>query len=267
VRAFFINKYMTTQSKYEAKLPDVNGYVNYTDDEHRIWRKLYREQEEITKKYSCNKFRKSLEKLGKISNFIPQLNNLSDVLREHVGWTVEAVPALINFDRFFNLLANKKFPVATFIRNWDDLYYIQEPDIFHEVYGHCTMLTSPMFAEFVHAYGVAGNNATHEERVYLARLFWFTVEFGLIREDGEFKAYGAGLNSSPGEIKYSATHPTPERREFSISDILRTPYRIDKYQTIYYVLDDFEQLMNLGKMDLLEEVHSAMRLGDFESEL
>ena len=129
------------------------------------------------------------------------------------------------------------------------------------------MLTNPMFAEFAHAYGMAGNDATHEERVYLARLFWFTVEFGLIKEDDEYKAYGAGLNSSPGEIKYSVTHPTPERREFSVSDILRTPYRIDIYQTIYYVLEDFEQLMNLSKMDLIGEVHRAMELGDFEREL
>jgi len=263
---FRINTIMK-QSKYTSRKPDINGYVAYSNEEHRVWRKLYREQDELTKKYSCKEFRESLFRIGKISNSIPQLYTLSDKMREHTDWTAEPVPALIKFDKFFHLLANKKFPVATFIRNWDDLYYIEEPDIFHEVFGHCTMLTNPMFAEFAHAYGIAGNNATHEERVYLARLFWFTVEFGLIREDGEFKAYGAGLNSSPGEIKYSTTHPVPERRDFSVSDILRTPYRIDKYQTIYYVLDDFEQLMNLGKIDLLEEVHNAMRLGDFEREL
>jgi phenylalanine-4-hydroxylase len=258
---------MPKESKYVAKIPDVNGYVSYTDEEHRVWRKLYREQEEITKKYSCNEFRKGLDDIGNISNFIPQLKNLSDKLIGHTGWSVEGVPALINFDKFFHLLANKKFPVATFIRNWDDLYYIEEPDIFHEVYGHCTMLTNPMFADFVHAYGVTGYNATHEERVYLARLFWFTIEFGIMNTEEGYKSYGAGLNSSPGECKYSVTSPIPDRRPFSVQDILRTPYRIDIYQDIYYVLDDFEQLMNLGKMNLLEEVHSAMRLGDFEREL
>lgn len=257
---------MTKKSKYVSRQPDINGYVAYSQDEHRIWQHLYSEQIVSVKELSCPQFIDGLSKLDLPSDRIPQLNELSEKLQFLSDWSVHPVTALIDFETFFDLLANRKFPVATFIRDWEDINYIKEPDIFHEVFGHCTMLTYPKFADFVHAYGILGKYASHKERVYLGRLFWFTVEFGLIDIDGQCKTYGAGLNSSPGECEYSVCSKIPERRNFKIENVLRTPYRIDIYQKIYYVLESFDQLLDLAKYDLLSEVDRAIAYGDFETQ-
>ena len=197
---------------------------------------------------------------------VPQLKDVSDVLQKHTGWSVTGVPALIGFTEFFQLLANKQFPVATFIRTREDFDYIQEPDVFHEVFGHTPPLTDHRFAAFVEAYGKAGLAADPKDHVMLARLFWFTVEFGLVNTDEGIRAYGSGIMSSPGELVYAVESDEPERKPFDAVDVLRTPYRIDILQPIYFVIDSFDELFDLAQSDLLGYIKEARRLGMHEPE-
>jgi phenylalanine-4-hydroxylase len=174
---------------------------------------------------------------------------------------VAPVPALIDFTSFFRLLANRQFPAATFIRRREDMDYLQEPDIFHEIFGHTPLLTDYRFAAFTEAYGKAGLAADKRDHAMLARLFWFTVEFGLIQTSDGLRSYGAGLVSSPGELLYAMESETPERRPFDPLDALRTPYRIDIYQTVYFVLDSYDTLFELAQTDLIPMIAEARRLG------
>lgn len=255
---------MGKASKYEAKIPDANGVIHYTAEEDAVWRDLIHAQLEIVKGRACDEFIQGLEWLDLPTDRVPQPDEVSRVLREHTGWEVAPVPALINFDRFFKLLSEKKFPAASFIRTREEMKYLQEPDIFHEIFGHCAMLTHPGFADFTENYGKAGVHASKEDRVMLARLYWFTVEFGLIRQHGGMRICGGGINSSPGEAVYALESEEPDRRPFDAVDALRTPYRIDIYQTIYYVLENFDQMFELAHADLLELIRKAQRLGEFE---
>jgi len=255
---------MGKSSKYEAKVPDENGIIHYTDEEHQIWRELYDRQMEIIPGRVCDEFLQGLEALNLPRERIPQPGEVSDVLLEKTGWQVAPVPALINFDRFFKLLSEKKFPAASFIRTRDEMEYLQEPDIFHEIFGHTAMLTHQAFADFTEAYGKAGVHASKEERVFLARLYWFTVEFGLLDTPDGIRIYGGGIASSPGETIYAVESDKPIRRPFDPVDALRTPYRIDIYQTVYYVLDSMNDLFHLASEDLLGLIRKARALGLFE---
>jgi phenylalanine-4-hydroxylase len=192
---------------------------------------------------------------------IPQLHEVSERLLDHTGWSVAPVPALIDFTSFFELLANRRFPAATFIRRREDMDYLQEPDIFHEIFGHTPLLTDYRFAAFTEAYGKAGLAADKKDHAMLARLFWFTVEFGLIDTAEGLRSYGAGIVSSPGELEYALESGIPERRPFDALDALRTPYRIDIYQTVYFRLDSFDTLFELAQMDLIPLIGQARRLG------
>ncbi|HLS05127.1 MAG TPA: phenylalanine 4-monooxygenase [Wenzhouxiangella sp.] len=255
---------MSGATKYEAKLPDKNGIIPYTDEENEVWRDLYARQIESIRGRVCQEFIDGLEILNLPADRIPQPKEISAILRERTGWEVAPVPALINFDRFFKLLSEKKFPAASFIRTRESMDYLQEPDIFHEIFGHTTMLTHQAFADFTHAYGKAGIKASKEERVFLARLYWFTVEFGLINSTGKLEIYGGGIASSPGETVYALESDEPIRRPFDPIDALRTPYRIDIYQTVYYVLEHMDDLFELAHADLLALIRKARALGQFE---
>lgn len=254
---------MGKTSKYEAKIPDADGVIAYTEEEHQIWVELYQRQMKIIPGRVCGEFLQGLEALNLPAERIPQPAEVSAVLRQRTGWEVAPVPALINFDRFFDLLSRKKFPAASFIRRREDMDYLQEPDIFHEIFGHATMLTHPAFADFTEAYGKAGVKASKEERVYLARLYWFTVEFGLLATDDGLRIYGGGIASSPGETVYALDSDAPIRRPFDPIDALRTPYRIDIYQSVYYVLDRMDDLFELAEADLLGLIRKARALGPF----
>jgi phenylalanine-4-hydroxylase len=248
-------------TNYAAKTPDENGRIPYTPEEDAIWRDLITRQQPIVKKYACQEYLEALERMDFPTDRIPQPDETSAVLRQHTGWEVAPVPALIPFDQFFRLLADKKFPAASFIRSREELDYLQEPDIFHEVFGHTPLLTDPRFAEFTHAYGKAGLNAGKEDRVMLARLYWFTVEFGLINSAGSLKTYGAGIVSSIGETPYSIESDQPLRKPFDPVEVLRTPYRIDIYQTIYFVIDSLDDLFQVARQDLIGLINEARRLG------
>ncbi len=250
-------------TKYAAKIPDENGIIHYTEDEHSVWHDLITRQMDIVQGRVCQEFLDGLEMLNLPQNRIPQPAEVSKVLMEKTGWQVEPVPALINFDRFFRLLAERRFPAASFIRSREEMDYLQEPDIFHEIFGHTAMLTQPAFADFTEAYGKAGVNASKQDRVLLARLYWFTVEFGLLDSHQGIRSYGGGINSSPGECVYAIESDIPVRRRFDVMDALRTPYRIDIYQPVYYILHDMHDMYELAKVDLISLIRKARALGEF----
>ena len=254
---------MAKSTAYEAKIPDEHGRIAYTDEEHGVWAELYERQIQVIENRVCQPFLDGLDMLGLPRDRIPQPAEVSDVLRERTGWEVAPVPALINFDRFFALLAQRKFPAASFIRSREQMDYLQEPDIFHEIFGHATMLTHQAFADFTEAYGKAGVQATRQERVFLARLYWFTVEFGLLQTADGVRICGGGIASSPGETVYALESPEPLRRPFDPIDVLRTPYRIDIYQPVYFILDRMEDLFHLAGEDLLALIRQARVLGEF----
>ena len=254
---------MAKGSKYIAKQPDERGVIPYSEEEHAIWHELITRQMEIVQGRACQEFLDGLAMLGLPENRIPQPGEVSRVLHDRTGWQVEPVPALISFDRFFELLSEKRFPAASFIRSREEMDYLQEPDIFHEIFGHAAMLTHPAFADFTHAYGLAGLKANKREKMFIARLYWFTVEFGLLNTRDGLRIYGGGINSSPGETVYALESEIPERRPFDATSALRTPYRIDIYQTVYYVLNELDELFELARADLLGMIHIAQSLGEF----
>lgn len=247
-------------SSYISKPVDAKGFASYTDEENEVWHELYKRQQTIIQGRACDEYLKGLELLNLPKDRVPQCPEVSKALQAATGWTLEPVPALISFDRFFALLADRRFPAATFIRRKEELDYLKEPDIFHEIFGHCPMLTNAASAEFAHTYGKLGLRASPEERVMLARLFWFTIEFGLIKTPAGLRAYGGGILSSISETVYCIESPVPERRPFDPLAALRTPYRIDTIQPIYYVLNNFEQLYQLVETDLIGLIHEANHL-------
>lgn len=251
-------------TSYLAREADEKGFITYPAEEHQIWHDLIVRQQANLPGRACREYMDGLAKLNLPHDRIPQLAEIDAVLQETTGWRTAAVPALISFGRFFGLLADKAFPVATFIRSREDFDYIQEPDIFHEVAGHCPLLTHPAFAAFNEVYGKLGLAADKTERVFLARLYWFTIEFGLVGLNPETRRiYGGGILSSPSETEY-ALSGKPEYREFNISDVLRTPYRIDRIQPIYYVLDNIDTLFEVAQSNIMDEVRKAMEKGLFE---
>ena len=255
---------MGKSTKYVAREPDSNGVVHYTEEENAIWAELYARQEKAIQGKACDEFLHGLELLNMPRDRVPQLEEVSSVLRRETGWEVAYVPALIPFGRFFELLANKRFPAATFVRTREELDYLQEPDIFHELFGHTPLLTNPHFAEFTHTYGKLGYAASKEDRVFLARMYWFTVEFGLLQPPGgPMKIYGGGILSSIGETEYALNSDKPLRKPFNMLDVLRTPYRIDIMQPLYYVIESLDQLSEITRMDVMALVAEARRLGLF----
>jgi len=249
------------ESSYVSKAVDAQGYASYTKEEDEVWGLLYKRQLATVQGRACDEYLAGLEKLNLPQDRVPQCPDVSKALQAATGWSLAPVPALISFDRFFALLADRRFPAATFIRRKEDMDYIQEPDIFHEIFGHCPMLTNPAAAEFTHTYGKLGVKASAEERVMLARLFWFTVEFGLIKTAAGLRAYGGGILSSMSETIYCVESKVPERRPFDPLMALQTPYRIDEIQPIYYVLDSFEQLYHLVDMDLMGLIRQVKQSG------
>ena len=264
---------------YVSRQPDSQGHIHYSADENAMWQALLERQATQIPNRACSAYLEGLEKLNLPLTHIPQLHDIDEILQGTTGWQTAAVPALISFGKFFKLLANKSFPVATFIRRFEDMDYIEEPDIFHEIVGHCPLLTHPAFAAFNETYGKLGLNASKEERWFLARLYWFTIEFGLVgsRPDNR-RIYGGGILSSPSETVYALSgseklHQSkhqqqpqnqPEHRPFDLLDVLRTPYRIDHIQPIYYVIDDLDTLFDIVDSDIMGLVKQAMSLGLFE---
>ncbi|HSW69071.1 MAG TPA: phenylalanine 4-monooxygenase [Gammaproteobacteria bacterium] len=252
------------ESHYVSKPVDANGIAHYTEEENATWKILIERQLKIIENRACEEYIEGIQLLKMPMDRIPQCKDISAELKKATGWELEPVPALIPFDKFFHLLATQRFPAATFIRTREELDYLQEPDIFHEVFGHCPLLTNPAYAKFTHMYGKLGLKANKEDRAMLARLYWFTIEFGLIKKNNQLKVYGGGILSSKGETVYSLEDPKAERKPFDPLEALRTPYRIDIMQPIYFVIDSFDTLYDLTNMDLIGLIHEARELGEYD---
>jgi len=262
---------MAKGTKYVSRHADEQGIIHWTAKENKVWNTLISRQLSHIKDKACDEYFEGLKKLKLPMDKIPQLGDVSKVLKETTGWQCHPVPALIGFGEFFKLLSEKKFPVATFIRSEEELDYLQEPDIFHEIFGHCPLLTNPSFANYTQAYGKMGLNATKEQRVFLARLYWFTIEFGLLDTPQGLRIYGGGVLSSPKETEYALADENVERRDLSkdkVIDVLRTPYRIDIMQPVYFMLNkvsDLDSIRELDVEDIMVLIEEAKELGLFDA--
>lgn len=254
---------MPKSTKYIAKIPNADGFIDYTPAEDAVWRDLFAAQQEPVARHMAQPYLLGLAALDLPKTRVPQCPEISAVLRDKTGWQVTPVPALIGFETFFGMLAARQFPAASFIRSRDDFDYIEEPDIFHEVFGHTPLLTDARFADFSQAIGQAGLQAEKSDYPWLIRLYWFTIEFGLTYEGGALKALGSGLASSTTELPYAVVSGTPELRGFDVLDILRTPYRIDIHQPLYFVIERLDDLFAAAERDLIADVKQAQGLGLF----
>jgi phenylalanine-4-hydroxylase len=219
-------------------------WERYSAAEHGVWRMLYERQAGILKGRACREFLDGLEKLSLDAGGIPHFGKLSDELEKLTGWRVVAVPSLVPDETFFEHLANRRFPAGQFIRKPSELDYIEEPDVFHDVFGHVPMLAHPVFADYMEAYGKGGLRALNEFHALknLARLYWYTVEFGLIAAPDGLRIYGSGVVSSAAESVYALESGKPNRIHFDLERVMRTEYRIDDFQESYFVIGSFEEL-------------------------
>lgn len=215
----------------------------YFDEEQAVWRLLVERQSALAQRYACDEFLKGLESLG-IGDTIPDFEAINDRLLPLTGWRLVGVPGLIPDAAFYDHLAHRRFPVTVWIRKREEIDYLVEPDLFHDFFGHVPLLTDPVFADFMQAYGRRAIDAGPENIDRLARLYWFTVEFGLIRTPKGLKAYGAGILSSAAEVKHAIEGEGVERLPFDPAMAMQRPYEIDKLQPTYFVLDDFRQLLD-----------------------
>lgn len=222
----------------------------YTPEEHDIWRTLFHRQETVLKDRACHEFLDGLTGLGVAADGIPDFRRLNDVLQRTTLWTIVAVPGLVPDAVFFEHLANRRFPSTCFIRRRDQLDYLQEPDVFHDIFGHIPVLMNPIFADYMQAYGQGGLKAmTLGALHHLARLYWYTVEFGLIGTPQGLRIYGSGIVSSKGESVYCLDDPRPNRLGFNLLRVMRTKYRIDDFQPTYFVINGFDELFEATRPD------------------
>ena len=256
---------MGKSTGYVAKQADGDGYIHYTETEHEIWKHLYERQLLSVQDYAADIYLKGLASLAISTSRIPQCQEINDCLTPLTGWSVQPVPALIGFQRFFTMLSEKTFPAASFIRSRGDFDYIQEPDIFHEIFGHTPLLADPRIAQFSQTIGAIGRQADPKDYGWIIRLYWFTIEFGLLQHGNKCKALGSGLNSSPTELIYAVDSNVPARRPFNVVDILRTPYRIDIHQPIYYVIESVDDLLKINEKSLIADLTIAQELGLYEA--
>ena len=217
-------------------------WTKYTRDQHALWARLLNRQLAMVERYGAPQFLAGLSALN-LGSQIPRFDAASRVLRRATGWEVVAVPGLIPEQQFFGHLAERRFPVTVWLRSPEEMDYLVEPDVFHDFFGHVPLLSDPVFADFMQAYGVAGRKADAEGGVrMLARLYWYSVEFGLMQCSDGLRTYGAGILSSAGETAYCIDSPVPNRIRFNLERVMRTDYLIDTYQKTYFVVDSFEQL-------------------------
>jgi phenylalanine-4-hydroxylase len=247
---------------YVAKTPDANGLLEFTNEENETWEILSRRQVKVIEGRACDEFIAGIERLGMPMDRIPQIAEVSEAMRPHTGWSVKAVPAIIPINDFFQLLVNRQFPAATFIRTREELDYLQEPDLFHEYFGHCPLLTYQPYADFVQAYGEVALRADKKVRKLIARLFWYTIEFGLLNTPKGTRIYGGGILSSKAETIFATDSDKPKRLPLDIMTALRTPYDIDVIQPIYFCLEKLSDLYQILEHDLIAMAKEAIALGE-----
>ncbi|MDE2225442.1 MAG: phenylalanine 4-monooxygenase [Xanthomonadaceae bacterium] len=227
-------------------------WADYTQTEHEVWATLFRRQREVLKGRACNEFLENQERFGMSPDAIPKFQDLNKVLKAGTHWEIVGVEGLLPDEVFFDHLANRRFPVTWWIRKREQLDYLSEPDLFHDLFGHVPMLLNPVFADYVQAYGRGGVKAHKlgaDALMNLTRLYWYTVEFGLIDTPEGVRIYGSGIVSSKGESIHCLESASPNRIGFDLERIMRTQYKIDTYQQTYFVIDGFQQLMDATRPD------------------
>ena len=235
-------------------------WMSYTPAEHAMWDRLFARQAEMLPGRVAAAFMEGLDVLRMTKPGIPDFDELNERLSKATGWQVVAVPGLVPDETFFNHLANRRFVAGRFIRKPEQLDYLQEPDIFHDVFGHVPLLAHPVFADYMQAYGEGGLRAARLGMIReLARLYWYTVEFGLIRDGNDLRLYGAGIVSSYGESLFALDDPSPNRIRFDLERVMRTDYRIDDYQQNYFVIDSFEDLLRQTRDADLGPIYDRLR--------
>jgi phenylalanine-4-hydroxylase len=242
------------------------NWTSYTDADHDTYRRLYERQTALLPGLACDAFIEALPALG-ARDRIPRFEEINERLKPATGWEIVAVPGLIPERPFFDLLANRRFPVTDWIRTPEEFDYVVEPDVFHDLFGHVPLLFNPVFADYVQRYGAGGLKA-HELGAgeLLSRLYWYTIEFGLIHQADGLRAYGAGILSSSGELRHSVTDPRPQRIALDLLRCMRTRYKIDDYQATYFVIDSFAQLFDMTAPDFAPLYESVRSLGDLAAE-
>ena len=218
----------------------------YTAEDHATWDTLFARQSKLLPGRASNAWLRGLDVLKLSKPGIPDFEELSERLMKLTGWSVVAVPGLVPDDVFFDHMANRRFVAGNFIRRPDQLDYLQEPDVFHDVFGHVPMLADPVFADYLAAYGRGGQRALGLDALkYLGRLYWYTVEFGLIAEPEGLRIYGSGIVSSFAETRFALDDPSPNRIALDLARVMRTEYRIDDFQQNYFVIPSFDELLRL----------------------
>jgi phenylalanine-4-hydroxylase len=253
---------------FSADFTIEQNWHKYSAEEHAIWRLLFERQQRLLVGRACREFLDGLGRLGVAADGIPDFRRLNEILDGATGWRIVAVPGLVPDDAFFAFLAGRRFPSTCFIRRRDQVDYLQEPDVFHDIYGHVPLLISPLFADYMQAYGEGGLKALrlgHLQR--LARLYWYTVEFGLIATAEGLRIYGSGILSSAGESIYCLEDPRPRRIRFALRRVMRTRYRIDDFQQTYFVIDDFQQLFDATRPDFAPIYREIAPLSDLDPDV
>jgi len=241
------------------------GWASYTKEEHAVWKTLFERQSRLLPGRACDQFIQGMQDLPIGADQIPDFEQLSKILMKRTGWEVVAVPGLVPDDVFFEHLANRRFPAGHFIRKPHELDYLEEPDVFHDVFGHVPMLMNPVIADYIQAYGEGGLRAKQLGVLdKLARVYWYTVEFGLLQQDDGMRIYGAGIVSSATETVFSLEDPSPNRIRFDIERVMRTRYRIDDFQESYFVIEHLDELLELAHVDFAPLYERVSGTGDQE---
>lgn len=242
------------------------NWASYTEADHDTYHRLYERQTAQLPGLACDAFIEALPSLG-VKDRIPRFEEINERLKPATGWEIVAVPGLIPERPFFDLLANRRFPVTDWIRTPAEFDYIVEPDVFHDLFGHVPLLFNPVFADYVQRYGEGGLKA-HDLGAgeLLSRLYWYTIEFGLIRQADGLRAYGAGILSSSGELRHSVTSPQPRRIALDLLRCMRTSYKIDDYQATYFVIDSFDQLFEMTAPDFAPLYEAVRSLGNLPAD-
>jgi phenylalanine-4-hydroxylase len=236
------NRY--AQAKRHADWTIDQDWPSYSAEEHDRWNRLFARQSKLLPGRACKEALDAMQSLELSQSGIPNFAELSDRLAAITGWRVVAVAGLIPDDAFFEHLANRRFPAGAFIRPERELDYLEEPDVFHDVFGHVPLLANPVYASFLEAYGKGGRRALDGGQLYnLARLYWYTVEFGLMQTPEGLRIFGAGIMSSPAETVFSLEDSSPNRLDFDLERVMRTKYIIDDFQQTYFVIDSFHRLL------------------------
>ncbi|WP_077001190.1 phenylalanine 4-monooxygenase [Variovorax sp. KK3] len=241
------------------------GWDRYTPQDHAVWKTLFERQSKLLPGRACDEFVRGMQNLPIGPDQIPNFEQLSETLMKSTGWQIVAVPGLVPDDVFFEHLANRRFPSGNFIRKPTELDYLEEPDVFHDVFGHVPMLMNPVIADYIQAYGEGGLRAKRLGMLEkLARVYWYTVEFGLVKQADGLRIYGAGIASSATETIFAVEDPSPNRVGFDLERVMRTNYRIDDFQESYFVLDDLDDLLQLAHIDFAPLYERVAAASDFE---